>query len=62
VDIARLHRVMRDLPVRSAMRYHRWSREDIENLEGAQTKMIIEMGRLHRAPMIMETDVRTHVS
>jgi glycosyltransferase involved in cell wall biosynthesis len=61
VDIARLHRVMRDLPVRSAMRYHRWSREDVENLEGAQTKMIIEMGRLHRAPTIMETDARSHV-
>jgi len=59
VDIRRLHRIMRDIPVRSAMRYHRWSREDVENLDGVQTKMIIEMGRLHRTPTIVETPARS---
>lgn len=48
VDIYRLHRIMRGTPVRAAMRYHRWSREDIEQVESAQTALIIEMGKLHR--------------
>jgi len=61
VDIARLHQVMRAVPARSAMRYHRWSREDVENLDGAQTKMIIDMGRLHRAPKIVEAGIRSQV-
>ena len=49
VDIRRLHRLMREVPVRAATRYHRWSREDVENLNSAQTQLIIEMGLLHRA-------------
>src|SRR5215470_7809916 len=48
VDILRLRRIMRALPARSATRYHRWSREDVENIDSAQTTLIIEMGRLHR--------------
>jgi len=48
VDIRRLHRVMREVPIKAATRYHRWSREDVENLDGAQTALLIEMGRLHR--------------
>jgi glycosyltransferase involved in cell wall biosynthesis len=48
VDILRLRKVMRQVPSKVAMRYHRWSREDVENLDGAQTALIIEMGRLHR--------------
>ena len=48
VDIRRLHRLMRDVPVRAATRYHRWSREDVERLDSAQTELIVEMGRLHR--------------
>src|SRR5262249_17688064 len=59
VDIWRLHRVMRDIPIRSAMRYHRWSREDVENLDGAQTKMLIEMGRLHRTPTLVDPNPRS---
>lgn len=51
VDIMRLRRVMRQVPVKAA-RYHRWSREDVEQLEGAQTALVIEMGRLHRANTI----------
>jgi hypothetical protein len=39
---------MRTIPARAATRYHRWSREDVENIESAQTSLIIEMGRLHR--------------
>jgi glycosyltransferase involved in cell wall biosynthesis len=61
VDIARLHQIMRRISVRSAMRYHRWSREDVEKLDGAQTKMLIEMGRLHRTPTLVETDIRSQV-
>jgi glycosyltransferase involved in cell wall biosynthesis len=52
VDIRRLHRVMRDVPIRAATRYHRWSREDVENLDGAQTALLIEMGRLHRGSTV----------
>ncbi len=48
VDIRRLHHLMQSVPVRTAMRYHRWSREDVERLDTAQTALIIEMGRLHR--------------
>ena len=59
VDITRLHRLMRSIPIRSAMRYHRWSREDVEKLDGAQTKMLIEMGRLHRTPTLVGTDARS---
>jgi glycosyltransferase involved in cell wall biosynthesis len=51
VDIERLRRVMRRVPVK-ATRYHRWSREDVEQLDGAQTALLIEMGRLHRGNMI----------
>ena len=48
VDIWRLRKVMRKNRSRTAMRYHRWSREDVENLDSAQTGLIVEMGRLHR--------------
>lgn len=48
IDITRLRNVMRDIPAQAAMRYHRWSREDVENLDGEQTALIVEMGRLHR--------------
>jgi Glycosyl transferase family 2 len=48
VDIRRLHRLMREVPITAAARYHRWSRDDVENLDGAQTALLIEMGRLHR--------------
>ena len=43
---------MRDVPIKAATRYHRWSREDVENLDGAQTALLIEMGRLHRGSTI----------
>jgi hypothetical protein len=39
---------MRTVPVRAAARYHRWAREDVEQLDSAQTSLLIEMGRLHR--------------
>jgi glycosyltransferase involved in cell wall biosynthesis len=52
VDIRRLHRVMREVPIKAATRYHRWSREDVENLDGAQTALLVEMGRLHRGSTI----------
>jgi hypothetical protein len=52
VDIRRLHRVMRGVPITAATRYHRWSREDVEKLDGAQTALLIEMGRLHRGSTI----------
>jgi len=52
VDIFRLREVMRKTRTRSAMRYHRWSREDVEKLDSAQTALIVEMGRLHRGGVI----------
>jgi hypothetical protein len=48
VDIRRLHRIMRQIPIETATRYHRWSREDVEQLDAAQTSLLLEMGRLHR--------------
>src|SRR5215813_7895602 len=48
VDILHLRRVRRKIPIEAASRHHRWSREDVENIESAQTSLIIEMGRLHR--------------
>jgi len=48
VDILRLRKVMRNNRSRTAMRYHRWSREDVERLSSAQTDLIVAMGRLHR--------------
>ncbi len=48
VDIHRLKRIMRQVPVQGAMRYHRWSREDVENFDATQTELLVEMGRLHR--------------
>jgi hypothetical protein len=52
VDIRRLRRVMRQVPVTAAARYHRWSREDVEQIDGAQTTLLLEMGRLHRSSTI----------
>ena len=52
VDIFRLRSVMRGVPVKAAARYHRWSREDVEQLDGAHTALLIEMGRLHRGNTI----------
>jgi glycosyltransferase involved in cell wall biosynthesis len=48
IDIFRLHRLMREIPVEAAMRYHRWSREDVENLDSDQTELLLEIGRRHR--------------
>lgn len=52
VDIRRLHRIMRDIPIEAAMRYHRWSREDVEQLDAARASLLLEMGRLHRGNAI----------
>jgi len=67
VDILRLRRVMRNIPARAATRYHRWSREDVESIDSAQTAILIEMGRLHRGastpedsalePPVMESEL-----
>jgi glycosyltransferase involved in cell wall biosynthesis len=54
VDIFRLHRLMRKVPAQSAMRYHRWSREDVETLDSARTALFTEMGRLHRGDSLPE--------
>ncbi|MGE5537980.1 MAG: glycosyltransferase [Gemmatimonas sp.] len=51
VDIARLYRVMRDIPITSAMRYHRWSREDVLQLDGAQMALLVDIARRHRGAM-----------
>lgn len=48
VDITRLYRLMRKIPARSAMCYHRWSRDDVEAPNSAQTALLVEVGRLHR--------------
>jgi glycosyltransferase involved in cell wall biosynthesis len=52
VDILRLRQALLKSRTRTAMRYHRWSREDVEKLDLLQTRLIIEMGRLHRDGVI----------
>jgi hypothetical protein len=61
VDIRRLHKIMQKTPVTAAMRYHRWSREDVENIDSAQTTLIIEMGRLHRGETMPASSVQEPV-
>jgi Glycosyl transferase family 2 len=48
VDVRRLHRAMRGIPITAAARYHRWSRDDVEQLDSAQTALLIEVVRLRR--------------
>lgn len=56
IDIRRLYRIMQNVPIQ-AMRYHRWSRQDVEEFDSAQNDFIIEMGRRHRAGTIMGNSV-----
>lgn len=48
VDIARLYRVMKATPATAAARYHRWSREDVENESGWQTSIVAQLTASHR--------------
>jgi hypothetical protein len=52
VDIIRLREATRASRTRAAMRYHRWAREDVENLDSMQTRLIVEMGRMHRGEIV----------
>jgi len=45
VDIRKLHRVMQSVPVHAAMRYHRWSREDVERPESIP--FVVQIGQMH---------------
>jgi glycosyltransferase involved in cell wall biosynthesis len=45
VDICRLYHAMKTIQITSAMRYHRWSREDVLNIDGARTSLFIEFSR-----------------
>lgn len=47
VDITRLYGVMKSVPA-TATRYHRWSREDVENESDEQIALVIELGKTHR--------------
>lgn len=48
VDITRLYRIMKTIPMTAATRYHRWSREDVENENGWETSVLAEMAANHR--------------
>jgi glycosyltransferase involved in cell wall biosynthesis len=48
VDIARLYRLMQGMPATTAARYHRWSREDVENEQAGQISLLTEMAASHR--------------
>jgi len=48
IDIARLYHLMQATPATSAARYHRWSREDVENESAWQISMLAEMAASHR--------------
>ena len=54
VDIRKLYLVMRQVPLRAAYRYHRWSREDVERLDSQQISLILELGRLHGRQAILD--------
>ena len=47
-DIWRLRRIIRRVPIRAATRYHRWAREDVEQVDREQAALLFEMGRLRR--------------
>ena len=48
VDIARLYRIMKATPATAAARYHRWSRDDVENEDSWQTSIVAQMAASHR--------------
>jgi hypothetical protein len=48
IDIARLYRLMKATPATTAARYHRWSREDVENEYAWQISLLAEMAASHR--------------
>lgn len=62
VDITRLYRLMRTVPTKGALRYHRWSREEVETLEPTQTSLLIELGRLHRRQVMSSGPVMASVN
>lgn len=62
VDIYRLKQIMRRIPIEGAMRYHRWSRDDVEQLEAAHTGLLLEMGRLHRSGAIVPIETATELA
>ena len=47
-DIWRLYRLLKSVPVKGALRYHRWSREEVEQLDEAQNALLVELGLMHR--------------
>ena len=57
VDILLLRKMMREIPSRVAMRYHRWSREDVENVDDAD-ELDYRDGRLHRRATIIQSPPR----
>jgi len=48
VDIFRLRRALRKIPIQAAARYHRWSREDVENIDSAHTSLLIDVVQSRR--------------
>jgi hypothetical protein len=48
IDITRLYRIMKATPATAAMRYHRWSRVDVENENGWRTSLLSEMALNHQ--------------
>ena len=57
VDIPRLYKVMKATPATAAARYHRWSREDVENESAWQTSLLAEMAINHRGGQTTATMV-----
>jgi hypothetical protein len=49
VDITRLYRIMKARPAMAAARYHRWSREDVENEAAWQTSIVVQLAAAHRS-------------
>lgn len=45
VDITRLLRYMRDIPANRPIRYHRYARDDIEQAESTQARLLLAMSR-----------------
>ena len=47
VDIALLYKIMKATPATTAARYHRWSREDVENENAQQISLLVGMAASH---------------
>jgi glycosyltransferase involved in cell wall biosynthesis len=55
VDIVRLRRVIRQIPIRGPVRYHRWAREDLLEGDSVQAQVLLDAAQHRRKPSLTKT-------